>query len=88
MTLTDVWKLTLARGGLPVDVLVNRDGDKVPAAEAVKKDMQWDVIYFRADGYSLAADFYVGPYIKTEFTDPDHPWIGKMIRGQKAPTAL
>jgi hypothetical protein len=88
MTLHDAAKMMAARGGLPIDVMVNRAGDKLPAAEAVKKDIQWDVIYFRSDGYTLAADFYLGPYVMTTCTDPNHPWIGKLLRGQKAPVAF
>ena len=77
MTLDEMWKLMLAKGGLPNEVIINRDGTKLPAEIAVKKDFQWDVIYFREDGYTCAADYYLAPYVR----DAEHKWIGKIYRG-------
>lgn len=88
MTLNDMWKLLLARGGMPNDVLISRTGDKMPAAEALKKDHQWDIIYFRSDGYTIAADYYLAPYIIQMATDPEKPWVGKIYRGELQPKPL
>ncbi len=87
MTLDDVWKYFLLRS-VPTEVLVSRTGDKIDGAAAKLKDMQWDAIYFRDDGYSLAADFYLSPYIVSACTDPVKPWIGKILRGQQKPVAF
>lgn len=75
----------LARnGGLPNEVQIDRMGNKLSADEATKKDFQWDIIYFREDGYTCAADYYTAPYVR----DAEHIWVGKMYRGWPKPKAL
>ena len=86
MTLDDMWKILLQRGGLPNEVLIDRAGTKLTADQAVKKDYQWEVIYFREDGYTIAADFYLVPYIKAAF--PDAKWVGRIYRGWQKPKPL
>lgn len=87
MQLSDMWKLLLARGGLPTDVITGRDGARLEAAAAVKKDHQWDVIYFREDGYTVAADFYLAPYVMTTCADGKQ-WVGKIYRGEPKPKPI
>lgn len=81
----DAWKLLLARGGVPNEVIIKRDGTRIPGADALKKDMQWDTIYFREDGWTIAAEIYLSHYVRATCTDPEKPWTGKIDRGWKVP---
>jgi hypothetical protein len=85
MVLNDAWKFFISRGCVPTEVLVNRTGEKMDGVTAIKKDVQWDVLYFRDDGYVLAADFYSAHYVLDLCTDPEKHWVGKMLRGQQKP---
>ncbi len=98
MTLEAAWKLVQQRG--PTVVLLDRAGTVMPWAEAKKRghemrcgigdrydegSVEWDWLYIRDDGYSVASSIYLAHYIEKL-----HPgrWIGVMRRGDKSPKAL
>jgi len=88
MTLDDMVKLLIARGGIPTAVLVSPDGTTLPGPVAVKADHQWDIIYFRSDGSSVAADFYLAHRVRELCSDPDKPWVGTLTRGAPKPVPI
>ncbi len=88
MTLPEMFKLFLQRGAIPNEVLTDRDGTTTDAQTATRKEHQWDTIYFRSDGYTIAADFYLAPYVKPTHTDPEKPWIGIINRGENRPRPI
>jgi hypothetical protein len=93
MTLDAAWKLVLQRG--PTAALVDRNGTTMPYAEAKKRGVEmrcgygdipgsvdWDFLFIRHDGFSLAASIYLAPYAEDLFKTQ---WIGVMRRGEKTP---
>jgi hypothetical protein len=88
MTLPEMFKLFLQRGAVPNEVLVDREGTTLDAQTAARKEHQWDIIYFRSDGYTVAADFYLAPYVIPTKTDPEKPWVGKIYRGERQPRPM
>lgn len=88
MSLDDMVKLLIARGGFPNEVLVNADGTTLPGAAAVKADHQWDIIYFRSDGWSVAADFYLAHRVRELCSVTEKPWVGSLTRGAAKPVLI
>jgi hypothetical protein len=82
-TLSDMWKRVQAEG--PSHILLDKNGT-VEMTVIVKQknpDVTWDVIYFRADGYTLGCDIYMAGY-----AEHLHDWCGVMMRGAKAPRTM
>ena len=82
-TLTDIWKRVQKEG--PSHILLDKSGTVEMTVLATKKnpDLQWDVIYFREDGFTLGCEFYLSQY-----AEHLHPWIGVMMRGANGPRQL
>ena len=92
MTLDAAWKLVQQRG--PTSAMVDRT-NTMPYGEAKKRGIElrcgygdiagsvdWDMLFIREDGYSLAASIYLAPYAENLFKTQ---WIGVMKRGEKVP---
>lgn len=82
MTVKDVWKAVVARG--PSSVLMNRSGAQTTAEATLRAGQNWDIIYFRQDGWSLACSFYLSQYAENLHRAE---WIGYIRRGDLEPTA-